>query len=1031
MKKSLITTVIILCAFSINGIAQKALRFGSPGDYVDVPNSATLNPEQFTIEFWIRVTGLQSSDVKDGEQCVLEKRDWNLGGGYSIRLFGTRFPLGIALACDPNFTSIENVLPANKWCHVAVTRDNTTSRIYINGVLVASNSHAYSNKSNMPLRIGEYFSYPDLYYGLHGDIDELRIWDFPKTQSQISETIYSSLPGIQSGLMAYWNFDSDNLQLIKDRSLNSNNGNCFGNLKFVSVLFPSEFQQYLSMENESMKVKFDYFSPVIKSVAMKNNQDSIYGTISKEMFIARLNYGESLYDVLPITDTCIIFNGTVKYIMRAEFDSKVAAKFDLTFNLDRNSINLTFDNVTEYNGYHLIYVKTPDLVSVTADQEGAKMIFPECEGRLIDVKSSNQGYAEINLDMTGWRRPLLAAMIYYNNLSCVLNYKHLDEILWSRIFRLPGSNVNISAIGMTFNYRYAPSDFSKASLIDVFDSETTSLSVNLDFIKDFDNDGINSWIDGAKYLRGKINIKPDERYLNCFIGKLGVNGINSVKDHLTTIKKLYHLTDHNKIYLNLLDYGPLFELFGLEADLKPEWPLNDLKNVFQEACSSYNTILSFHDNYTDYFQNTPGYDPSLRVMQEDGSPRPGWPLSNFPIAYVADTYDYTTNYGIDRIRATLSRYPIKDTYHIDVLSLLFLRDYSSGSPSSREKNKRGVQMMINEFEKEGINITSEGLTGQYAESGMGFFLDVPRFTDIMLPFGNEQIIPFIEFVYHGKTLYGLYEDIYYDVLSPDKVAINKYLEPLLLGANSWVHITYQNPSDLEIEKFYFVDLPWMLLNQKFMEDYEENGSRKKISYNEGTFVEIDYAQNSYTVQVDGKLIAKDYATIYPKSDSVYLIFSRDQKTVSFQLPETWGKNIKLFELKDDGRLINTAYTLMNNNFSFLAKSYTPYKLVNSVITGINDSNSTIPQLNLLQITNYPNPFNNTTTITYYLPTRGNVSLDIFDVQGQFIKSLIKKEVMEPGYHSVNWNTNNLHPGIYYYKIQLNSCFKTNKAILIK
>ena len=52
--------------------------------------------------------------------------------------------------------------------------------------------------------------------------------------------------------------------------------------------------------------------------------------------------------------------------------------------------------------------------------------------------------------------------------------------------------------------------------------------------------------------------------------------------------------------------------------------------------------------------------------------------------------------------------------------------------------------------------------------------------------------------------------------------------------------------------------------------------------------------------------------------------------------------------------------------------------------------------------NYPNPFNPATTIRYYLPRPGPVTLDVYDVSGKRIVRLIRTYQFE-GNHSVGWN----------------------------
>ncbi|MBT3234205.1 MAG: T9SS type A sorting domain-containing protein, partial [Calditrichaeota bacterium] len=61
--------------------------------------------------------------------------------------------------------------------------------------------------------------------------------------------------------------------------------------------------------------------------------------------------------------------------------------------------------------------------------------------------------------------------------------------------------------------------------------------------------------------------------------------------------------------------------------------------------------------------------------------------------------------------------------------------------------------------------------------------------------------------------------------------------------------------------------------------------------------------------------------------------------------------------------------------------------------------------------NYPNPFNSTTTLTYGIPERANVNINIYDISGRFVESLINTEV-NPGHHKITWSPREAPTGIY-------------------
>ena len=80
--------------------------------------------------------------------------------------------------------------------------------------------------------------------------------------------------------------------------------------------------------------------------------------------------------------------------------------------------------------------------------------------------------------------------------------------------------------------------------------------------------------------------------------------------------------------------------------------------------------------------------------------------------------------------------------------------------------------------------------------------------------------------------------------------------------------------------------------------------------------------------------------------------------------------------------------------------------------------------------NYPNPFNPVTTINFSLPNSSYVTLNIYNVLGEKITTLVDRE-FSAGIHSVEWNAREFSSGFYFYRIEAGSFTKTNRMMLIK
>ena len=85
---------------------------------------------------------------------------------------------------------------------------------------------------------------------------------------------------------------------------------------------------------------------------------------------------------------------------------------------------------------------------------------------------------------------------------------------------------------------------------------------------------------------------------------------------------------------------------------------------------------------------------------------------------------------------------------------------------------------------------------------------------------------------------------------------------------------------------------------------------------------------------------------------------------------------------------------------------------------------------LVSIKNFPNPFNNTTTIEIWLTTSTFAKLTVFDVHGKLIKTLVNDQ-LPAGKHHIKFASENLPSGIYYYNIKTNMSSKTNKMLIIR
>lgn len=233
------TLLFILSLFAYPVISQKAIHLGQKGAYLEVDDQAGLRLSVMTIECWLKINDSGDPAVAGGEQTLFDKR--GNGGGYNLRLAGTRFPLPVFGFFDPE---VQAHLPAlilqKRWIHLAYVLSPDSVFVYLNGIrqTAVKKQGSYLEASTSPLRIGEFLGYPGAYLGLRGDLDELRIWNYARSSSQILADMHKTVPFSSAGLRLYLNFESINNQRILDQSGNGNHARILGGASLVDSKAP-------------------------------------------------------------------------------------------------------------------------------------------------------------------------------------------------------------------------------------------------------------------------------------------------------------------------------------------------------------------------------------------------------------------------------------------------------------------------------------------------------------------------------------------------------------------------------------------------------------------------------------------------------------------------------------------------------------------------------------------------------------------------------------------------------------------------
>ena len=196
-------------------------------DFADLSNKPIILGNKFTIEARIY------SDQRGGQANYYQRI---LGGGPSLGKLGNPphydgkqsppyiYTVGYGSGLMYGFGTgtlnlsekVENITTTQEWYHIATAFDGDTFKLFVNGLEVKSSSNF---KGEIPVQNPIKFLGADFL----GKMDEVRIWNIARTQSEIHSTMSQKLTGNETGLIAYYPMDLTADYKLKDLSPNNNN----------------------------------------------------------------------------------------------------------------------------------------------------------------------------------------------------------------------------------------------------------------------------------------------------------------------------------------------------------------------------------------------------------------------------------------------------------------------------------------------------------------------------------------------------------------------------------------------------------------------------------------------------------------------------------------------------------------------------------------------------------------------------------------------------------------------------------------
>ncbi len=190
---------------SVTVETDNALSFYGDNDYVIIPDDNTLDlTSSFSIETWIYPRSATGSQVIVGK--INESSGNSSALAYAIRYNNGDLKLEVGNGTTSTNISTGN-LQLNKWQHIAGVFDNGSLSLYIDGTLQVNGSSTFSSvqTNSATLKLGAYAGTYNQYF--NGVLDQVRVWNIAKSQSDIVSNMYSELNGNENGLVAYYDFN--------------------------------------------------------------------------------------------------------------------------------------------------------------------------------------------------------------------------------------------------------------------------------------------------------------------------------------------------------------------------------------------------------------------------------------------------------------------------------------------------------------------------------------------------------------------------------------------------------------------------------------------------------------------------------------------------------------------------------------------------------------------------------------------------------------------------------------------------------
>ncbi len=578
----------------------------------------------------------------------------------------------------------------------------------------------------------------------------------------------------------------------------------------------------------------------------------------------------------------------------AMYGGNAAADFTLRYAVEGRTLRITLEDVREHAGFELISLSMPALVTVHERDADAWLAHGDAGGDMVTLRDATAGKLGLNSFWGEINGILPVIMAGHSGALCVQETTaFMDGTLLSvvggapnrraclgttKVFRVDGSACYDMNLG-----RGAPRSCGTQSMPNLLVGQKSAC--RLDFLEPAANSSALTWIDGAKLVRARMPAIPNHFYNDKFIYGILTDQPKFPEPSATferceqIIREVHALTDGSPQLVHLWGWQFRGKDTGYPAVNVVDERIGGYDGMMRlkDRMKALNVTVSLSDNYDDAYRSSPAWDENMIARKPDGDL---WKSREWTgeASYIQGLAKYMEDgQGVERVRYTCEQYKLPGTIHVDVLSYFAIRnDWDPKHPASGIRNLHaGRYRILEEFAKHGVDVTSEGLRYPYiGKISMCWYAGGPT----PCPFGGKPV-PMLPLIYRKSAVWGR--------------AGNRGDLPLLLmmfyGEAQHSIFNGSTPITRMLDSFYLAMVPWFHLNTLNIENFVRTQDKTVTTLESPeTHVDIDWEKKTYSVTLNGAVVARDSATFCPLGENRIAMYSIVDSPLEATLPSGWN-----------------------------------------------------------------------------------------------------------------------------------------------